>query len=80
MSDNSITLTPSDVIGAVQRGLAELGAYLNQPAMAISVPESLAHLSRVGDLLSALEGMQDQLRAAYAAQNGNGADAEARAN
>lgn len=66
-NDNMISLNPSDIVGAVQRGLIELNAYLQQSALAISVPDCAAHLGRMLTLLETLNAMQDELRAPQAA-------------
>lgn len=60
----SVELTPSDVVGAAQRGLSELNVYLQGPAMAIEVGACKAHLGRVIALLETLEDMQAEIRAA----------------
>lgn len=57
-NDVPITLTPSDIIGAVQRGLAELQVYLNSPAQEINVSMCVAHMERLGGLLMRMEPMQ----------------------
>jgi len=71
MSESNISLTPSDVVGAVQRACAELGSYLQSPALSIDVPACHAHLSRMAEMLSALDAMQSSIAQAHAAANGN---------
>lgn len=69
MSD--ISLTPSDLVGAIQRGLAELAAYLNAPVQEINPTICVAHMERLTGLMTRLEaGMPQQ-----AAANGNAREA-----
>lgn len=58
MSNTTVDLNPSDIAGAVQRGLSELHAYMQQPAHAIDVQASQAHLVRLDALLQTLSDMQ----------------------
>ena len=86
---SNISMTPSDVIGAIQRAVSELNAYLGQPAMAVSVPDCKAHLDRVIAMFDALAEMQAAIVAEHTARNdasgemaraqatGNGAGAHA---
>ena len=76
MSDNNVSLTPSDVVGAVQRRLQELSAYLQGPSLAINTFEARSHLEGAIDLLDALHGMQLSIQAQQSVANGNDADAE----
>lgn len=77
MQDNPITLTPSDFIGAVQRGLSELNNHLSAtPALAVSVPAAKDHLAHLATMLDALEKMQAAI-ARQQATDGNRADARA---
>jgi hypothetical protein len=56
MPDNKDTAfpTPSDVLGAVQRGLMELNVYLSQPFQNINVGSCLQHLDDMRWRLEAL--------------------------
>lgn len=73
---DSIVMTPSDAIGAVQRGLQETLGYLHaNNAMTIDVPGVLAHIERLVPYLMQVQKMQ----ASVQAQASNGAG-EARAN
>lgn len=67
-----ITLTNSDIIGAVQRGIRELDAYLSNPTGNVDVALCVGHMERLTELMGRVQNMQP------AAQNG--ANAEARAN
>ena len=73
MSDNNVSLTPSDVVGAIQRRLLELGQYLNMPSLAINTDEARVHLEGAINLLDALRGMQMSIQAQQSVAN----DAEA---
>jgi hypothetical protein len=62
--------TPSDVIGAVQRGLYELHSYLAQPVANIDIQAALRHMDEMALRLSYLtappanaSGKQDEVRA-----------------
>lgn len=78
MQDNPITLTPSDFIGAVQRGLSELNNHLvSTPALAVNVPAVKDHLAHLVTMLDALEKMQAAIAAQQAA---SGNRQETRAN
>lgn len=72
---NTISPTPSDIVGAIQRGLSELNVYLNQPALAVDINASREHLSRMFDMFDLLSQMQASMSTAA-----NGAAAEARTN
>lgn len=75
--DDSIVMTPSDAIGAVQRGLQEVLGYLhNNNAMAISVPNVLTHIERLVPYLLQIQKMQASMHA----EAGNGVTADQRAN
>lgn len=73
---DTISPTPSDIVGAIQRALQELNQYLNQPSLAVDVNASREHLSRTLDLFDLLAQMQASMPQAAA----NGAAAEARTN
>ena len=70
-----INLTPSDVVGAVQRALMELSAYMNRPALSIDVVACEAHLDHIYKMLRTLQDMQIQAGAMAGAGNENGAEA-----
>lgn len=75
--DKTLTLTPSDIAGAIHRAAFELAQYVGgSAALAVDVHQSRAHLARMFELFDALEGMQEAARAAQQQNNG----AEARAN
>jgi len=77
MPNEPFPLTPADLVGAVQRGLGEINAYLGRPALSVDVNEVLSYLDHVQTLLGKLQEMQMQISAA----NGNAADgASARKN
>ena len=69
MSDNNVALTPSDVVGAIQRRLLELGQYLNMPSLAINTDEVRVHLEGAIDLVDALRGMQMSIQAQQSVAN-----------
>ena len=74
----TIVMSPSDAIGAVQRGLQEVLGYLhNNNAMGISVPDVLSHIERLVPYLLQIQKMQQGALQAHA---GNGNGAEQRAN
>lgn len=54
MSDQHLNLSHADILGAVQRGLRELVAGLDQAPNAINYDAAVAHLNRMGDLLQSL--------------------------
>ena len=72
---NTISPSPSDIVGAIQRGLQELNQYLNQPSLAVDVNASVEHLSRLLAMFDLLAQMQASMP-----QGANGAAAEARTN
>lgn len=75
--DPPMTLTQSDIIGAVQRGLAEAMAHLNQPTENIHGPAMVAHLERLQTFMGRIPPPAAQAAAAA----GNGAQStEQRAN
>lgn len=77
MSNSSISLTASDIIGAIQRGLFEMDMHLKGHPLAINVPASKQHIERLGALFDTLEDMQLSMHSAsQSASNG----AEDRAN
>lgn len=53
-ADQHVNLSHADILGAVQRGLRELVAGLDQSPSAINYEAAVAHLSRMGDLLQSL--------------------------
>lgn len=69
MSDTSFT--PSDYVGAIQRGLGELAAYLNAPVQEINPGLCVLHMQRLTMLMQRLDAMVQP--------PANGRDAEARA-
>lgn len=71
MSD-SITLTASDIVGAVQRGIRELDAYLSNPTGNVDPDLCVAHMERLTAMMGKVQAMQPPSQ--------NGANAEARAN
>ena len=71
---DSISLTPSDIVGAIQRGLTELHTYLQQPPASIDVGACVTHLGQMIERLETLAEMQGVLRQHQAAANGNGAE------
>jgi hypothetical protein len=76
MSDNTIEMNPSDVIGAFQRGLHELQGHLNSTnALQVDVQAVVAHIERLMPFLAKLQQMQASMAAQQSATNG-----EARAN
>lgn len=73
----TIVMTPSDAIGAVQRGLQEALGYLHSNnAMGISVPDVLSHIERLVPYLLQIQKMQASVQASAS----NGAAPEQRAN
>lgn len=72
MADDTIPLTPSDLVGAMQRRLVELHSYLTHPPHAISVDGCKDHLAPVWTMLDKLAEMQAAIQAqtAHSAQNG----------
>ena len=74
---DSISLTPSDILGAIQRGLRELDVYLQQPVIAVDVGASVTHLNQMIERLGVLAEMQGAMRKSQAAANSNGTDARA---
>ena len=68
---DSISLTPSDIVGAIQRGLTELHTYLQQPPASIEVGACVTHLGQMIERLETLAEMQGALRQHQAA---NGAE------
>lgn len=58
MADSDITLTPSDIIGAVKQGLGELHMYLSQPLTEINPAICIPHLQRMTGFLERLAQMQ----------------------
>lgn len=50
-----LTLTPSDIVGAIQRGIGELAAYLNAPVQEIDPSICIAHMQRLTGLMERLE-------------------------
>lgn len=78
MSDKAINITPSDIVGAIQRQLQELLVYLNQSALQIDTNACLAHLDRTEEFLRSLQDAQLKLAAAQNTQGavkGNGKEA-----
>ena len=73
---DTISPTPSDIVGAIQRGLSELNQYLNQPSLAVDVNASVEHLSRLLGMFDLLAQMQASMPQPAA----NGAVGEARTN
>lgn len=53
MSD--LAFTPSDIVGAIQRGLGELAAYLNAPVQEINASLCVAHMQRLTALMERIE-------------------------
>jgi len=53
-----ITLTPSDLLGVIQRNLRELDAYLAQAPMGVNVGMCKEHLGRAFMFLDSFEQMQ----------------------
>lgn len=77
MSNEPFPLTPDDLVGAVQRGLGQINAYLGRPALSVDTNEVLSALDRLGDMVRKIQDMQ----LSFAAANGNAADgASARKN
>lgn len=70
--DNTVPLTPSDVVGAMQRRLREIHDYLNNVPHQINPQACRAHLAPMFDQLDVLEAMQ-----ASVGQQENGAEARA---
>lgn len=54
----NVDMAPSDILGALQRNLTELHAYLGQPLMQISLEAVGAHMDLAETLVSILEDMQ----------------------
>lgn len=67
--------TPSDICGALQRGLSEVHAYLGNNAMQISAELVRDHLERMIRMVDVLGAMQNEIMAHHAA---NGQAGEAR--
>ena len=70
----SLTVTSSDIVGAVQRGVAELQVYLNQPIHLIDGPMCVAHLERMMGFISRIPAVPPQ-----DAANSNQPDAKRKA-
>lgn len=68
-----ISLSNSDIVGAVQRMLMELNNYLNQPVERINPQMGINHLHRCVEFLG-------KLPASMAVPNGAGEAPEQRAN
>lgn len=76
MSEENIQLSPSDVVGAVQRRNAELAMHLNNHPSQIDCAGVQNQLLAMSKLVSALGDMQRQM-AEQAAPVANGAEAHA---
>lgn len=61
-----ITLSPSDLLGVIQRNLRELDAYLAQAPMGVNAQLCKEHLGRAYGFLESFE----QMQAAIVAQQG----------
>ena len=60
----NITLTPSDVVGAIVRGLGELSLYLNNsPAMNVDAGQCLTHIDHMAELTQTLAQLQHNMMA-----------------
>lgn len=69
----TVALTPSDLLGAVQRCLTELSAYLQQPALGVDVNLCRDQMDHIEKLLASFEGMQMQLMHAMESRDGEAA-------
>ena len=76
MADSDISLTPSDIVGAIKQGLTELHQYLSMPLQEVNPALCVPHLERMTDFMRKLAAMQGPMRQA---ENG-GARPEARKN
>lgn len=57
-TDSDISLTPSDIIGAIKQGLGELHMYLSQPLAEINPAICIPHMHRMTGFLEKLVEMQ----------------------
>lgn len=71
--DNTVPLTPSDVVGAMQRRLREVHDYMNHVPHQINPNACREHLVQFFDHLDVLEAMQ----ASVGKTQENGAEARA---
>ena len=73
MADDSITLTPSDIVGIVQQGLKEISVYLNNaPPHQVDSGTCADHLDRLKHFILKIQPMH--------VGNGAASGKEARAN
>ena len=76
MSDEAIQLSPSDVVGAVQRRCAELAMHLNNHPSQIDCHGVQGQLVAMSKLISALAEMQQDAPSNSAGANGAEAHAQ----
>lgn len=78
-NDNpQMTILPNDVVGIIQRQLAELGSYLNQPIGAIDPAVCVAYVDRMQQFAYQLRAMQQAM--AKSAADGKAEPVPARKN
>ncbi len=68
--DHTVTLTPSDVLGMVQRALTDMHGYLGQHPMQVDVNQCFAHMDAMKQRLATLQAMQQTIMQAQQAQEG----------
>lgn len=74
MSDSTFTLSPDDLVGAVQRQTGYLASYLQQPISEINPGLALEHLDRMRAFMAKL----NEFYLAAQRAGANGRDAEKR--
>lgn len=82
MADKSktISLTPSDCIGAVKQAAAELAGHMNLNIMEMNLQACTNHCQHIIELLDHLTTMQASIAASMPPPPANGKATEARAN
>lgn len=68
-----VNLTPSDVVGSIERGVKELMIYLSNPPLSLNVDELRNHFKHMDEHLGRLKEMQ-LLSAASMPANANTKD------